>query len=299
MARRLAPVTSFTVMARRAGQLFGDNIVSMACLALVHLAVMIFLLALMGLVMKIFGSALAGLIFGLIVMLLLTGPVLRMLSCYMAINIWDDFTASPLDAVSFIRSVYPRCLLSYLWAVYYEADLWVRTLPHIWPGLFLAAVLHALLHFFTEVDSIFFWDALVVVGVTAPLAISRLWNRVRRIHFLYDFVAFEVVDGKTVFAEDLSEDQSGYWRGRYARIFYRLDDDWWQVPLSRAAWLWLAKNAIWALPSLLIILSGISPLAKFYLVAAFGFTLRYVLNLWYDLAAAGWFRENLASGKYY
>lgn len=303
-ARRLGSISSFVELGRQAGGIFLENIVVMACLALAHLAVMVLLLAVMGVVMKASGSPWVGLIFGLVLLLVFVGPALRMISCHVALNLWDDGNTSPLEAALFAKENYFKCLFSYLWAVYYEADLLARGLPSIWPGLLVAGIVHATLHFttgFTQIEPgrIFYFDALALALVSLPLAAGRLWPRLRRTWILYPFTAFEVVDGKSVFAEDLAEDQPGYWRGRYARLFYRLNDDWWHRPLNRSAWLQLAKNAVWILPSILILISGLGPMAKFYLITAFILTLRYALNLWFDLTSAGWFRDNISSGDYY
>lgn len=295
--RRLAPVPSFLAMGRRAGQLIVDNILSLTCVVLCHLGAMLVLLLFMALMMKI--NTWFGLILGLLAVLFLLGPMMRLISCHLALNMWDEAVASPLESAAFAKSLYFKALISYLWSIYYEADLLVRALPSAWPGLFAAAVLHACLHFLTEVTDIFFWDIVIFSVITFPWAASQLWDRIRRINFLYAFTAFEIIDDKTLFAEDLPEDQPGYWRGRFARLVYRLDDEWWHRPLNKAAFIRLFINAFWAIPSLLVILSSWTLMGKLFMVVVFGLTLRYALRIWYDTASAGWFRENFSSGKYY
>lgn len=295
--RRLAPVASLTNMARRAGQLLLKNIPGLACLVLCHLGAMLVLLLLMALVMNV--SQWAGLVFGLVVILFLVGPVMRIISCHLALNMWDKTEASPLESAAFSVNLYFKALGSYLWAVYYEADLMARALPSIWPGLFTAAVMHACLHFLSRVTDIFFWDVVVFAAITVPWAAHQHWGRIRRVNFLYVFTAFEIVDDKTLFAEDLSEDKPGYWRGRFARLFYRLDDEWWCRPLNMAAFIRLLINCLWAIPSFMVIMSSWTMMGKLFVVAVFGLTFRYALRLWYDVLSAGWYRENLSSGKYY
>ena len=297
-ARRLAPVIPFRRMGRRVNRLFTENILTLVCVVMSHLGVMVLLLVVVGLLMKIIAGW-VGLVFGLLAILFLIGPVMRMISCHLALNLWDDANAAPLEAAFFTKSIYFKSLAAYLWSIYYEVDIVARALPSIWPGLFAAAALHAALHFLSDVTDIFFWDVLVFLIITIPLAAIRLWERIRRINFLYSFTAFEIVDGKTLFAEDLSEDQPGYWRGRFARLFYRLEDEWWQGPLNKALMLRIGTGMIWALPAVLILVSGMGPMAKLYLVSVFGLTLRYAVRLWYDASAAGWFRENFSSSKYY
>mgnify|MGYP003701347119 CR=1 FL=1 len=285
-------------MGRRVSRLFLENILPLICVILSHLGIMVLLLVMVGLVMKIIAGWVC-LVLGFFAILFFIGPVMRMISCHLALNLWDDSSAEPLEAAFFVRSIYFKALASYLWSIYYEADILARALPSIWPGLFAAAALHAALHFLSDVANIFLWDLVLFLIITIPLAANRLWERIRRINFLYSFTAFELVDGKTLFAEDLSDYQPGYWRGRFARLFYRLEDEWWQGALNRALLLRIVVSLVWALPSALVLLSGISPMAKLYLVSVFGLTLRYTVRLWYDVSSAGWFRENFSSGRYY
>lgn len=296
-ARRLAPVASLRNMARRAGQLLLKNIPGLACLVLCHLGAMLVLSLFVALVMNV--SQWAGLIFGLVVILFLVGPVMRLISCHLALTMWDKAEASPLKSAALAKSLYFKALGSYLWAIYYEADLLARALPSFWPGLLTAAVLHACLHFLSGVTDIFFWDVLVFAAITVPWSAYLLWGRIRRVNFLYTFTAFEIIDNKTLFAEDLAEDKPGYWRGRFARLFYRLDDEWWSRPLNMAALIRLLLNCLWAIPSFMVIMSSWTVTGKLFMVAVFGLSLRYALRLWYDALSAGWFRENLSSGNYY
>ncbi|MDL2259593.1 hypothetical protein LJB99_01770 [Deltaproteobacteria bacterium OttesenSCG-928-K17] len=300
MTRRLAPLESFFSLLREAFARLKDNLAGAAFLLSVHLVATIVVLTLVALVMKISGSPWPALIAGGLFFCLLIGPALGALTSFMAVNIWDDGAVSLLDAWSFCQQNVADCLFSYWWALLYEAGLWFRALPSLWPGALMAAILHTVLHFFTEVENLFYIDALIVVGMTIPLAILRLWERIRRIStFLYLFTAFEVVDGDTIFSEDLPAEQSGYWRSRFARLFHRLDDDWWRGPLNRALGWKIFFTAVWLVPAGLFFYSGISPMAAFFLTAIFPLQIRFILSLWYAVAAAGWFRNNLSSGLYY
>lgn len=300
LTRRLGTIPSFFSLIREAFVRLKDNWITLVLMAAIHLGVTIVVLTIVALVMKISGSPWPGLIAGALVVVTVAAPVLSAAGAYLTLNIWDEGSVSIFEAMAFCRQNLAENLMAYWWTFFYQAGLWLRAIPSLWPGLLMVAILHAALHFLTEVDNLFFWDALVVFGVTLPLAIVRLWERIRRVStFLYRFTAYEIVDDLTIFAEDLPEGMSGYWRSRFARLFHRLDDEWWQGPLNQALAWKILFGLVWLVPAALIFSSGISPLAAFCVTAIFPWQIRYVLSFWYSVASAGWFRNNLSSGLYY
>ena|GEM_PF-6822950 len=297
-----------------AGRLLGANLSALAWVGAGYLLISLTLLALMGLSTRIFGSPWPALALGrwpalaliswpailvvLILLILLVIPLVRLIICHLALNIWDDGEASLTEAVSFARSNYLDSLGAALSGLWYEWKTLIRFIGCWVPGLALGAGLHWLLPY-SGVELKMGWKILIAGAVTVILTVYYLWGEARRVNtFLYRFNAFEILDGQSVFSQDIVEGSGGNWRSRFARMYHHLGQGpfphEFNMPLAVA----LAAYLIWVPLAVWILAADWQPLSKIYLLALGPLMIRFLIGLWYTIAAAGYYRANLATEDY-
>lgn len=296
-ARRLAANRLLTVLGAyfpEAGRMFAANLPVLGWTTAIYLLISVSLLAALGLLARLIGSPWPALALAALLLALLVMPLMRLTVCHLALNIWDDGEASLLEAAGFARSNYLDALGACWSALIYEGELWLRLIACSGPGLAVAAGLHWLLPY-SGARLAPGWIMLIALGLTAILAGYYLWDQARRVAtFLYRFNAFEIVDGQSAFSQDIVEGSGGHWRSRFARMYHHLDQEPFPYEFNLPLAVALAVALVWFLPSLGILGADLRPLAKVYLLAIGPFLVRFVFGLWYTIAAAGYYRANLA-----
>lgn len=296
-AGRLAANRLLTVLGAyfpEAGRMFVANLPVLGWVTAIYLLISVVLLAALGLMMRLMGSPWPALVLTALLLIVVVMPLVRLTVCHLALNIWDDGEASLLEAAVFARSNYLDALGASWRGLIYEGDLLLRLIACSGPGLAIGAGLHWLLPY-SGVTLALGWEILIVTLLTAVLAGYYLWGQARRIStFLYRFNAFEIVDGQSVFSQDIVEGSGGHWRSRFARLYHHLDQDPFPYEFNLPLVVALAAALVWLLPSAGILSADLRPLSKVYLLAIGPFLIRFIFSLWYTIAAAGYYRANLA-----
>lgn len=293
-----------------AGRIIWANLPALGWVSTVYLLAGMSILAILGLTTRIFGSpwpsmalawwpALAliswpAILLVVILFILLVMPLIRLTVCHLALNIWDDGEASLFEAAGFARSNYFDALGAAWNGFLYEGKLLLFFIACWIPGLALGAGLHWLLPY-SGVTLAPGWNILIIGTLTVILAVYYLWGQARRVNtFLYRFNAFEIVDGQSVFSQDIVEGPGGNWRSRFARMYHKLNQGplphEFNMPLAVA----LAVSLIWVIPSIWILAADWQPLSKIYVLTLGPLMIRFLIGLWYTIAAAGYYRANLA-----
>lgn len=297
--RTSSPATSrlLTVLGAyfpEAGRMFAGNLPALGWAAAIYLLIGVSLLAVMGVVMRLVGSPWPALALAALLLVILVLPLLRLSVCHLALNIWDDGEASLLEAVSFARSNYFDALRVSWNGLLYEGDLWIRFIACCGPGLAIGAGLHWLLPY-SGMSLALGWEILIAVALSVILAACYLWSQARRVStFLYRFNAFEIVDGQSAFSQDIVEGSGGHWRSRFARMYHQLDLEPFPYEFNMPLVVALISSLAWVLPAIAILIADLQPLSKLYLLVVGPFLIRFIIGLWYTIAAAGYYRANLA-----
>lgn len=277
-----------------AGRMFAGNLPALGLAAAIYLLIGVSLLAVMGVVMRLVGSPWPALALVALLLIILVVPLLRLSVCHLALNIWDDGEASLLEAAGFARSNYLDALRAAWNGLLYEADLWVRFIACCGPGLAIGAGLHWLLPY-SGMSLALGWEILIALTLSVILAAYYLWGQARRVStFLYRFNAFEIVDGQSAFSQDIVEGSGGHWRSRFARMYHQLDLEPFPYEFNMPLVVALASSLAWVLPAGGILIADLQPLSKLYLLVVGPFLIRFIIGLWYTIAAAGYYRANLA-----
>jgi len=295
--KRLAANRLLTVLGAyfpEAGRMFAANLPVLGWATAIYLLISVSLLAALGVLMRLIGSPWPALVLVALVLVGLVLPLVRLTVCHLALNIWDDGEASLLEAAAFARGNYLDALGACWNGLIYEGYLWLRLVACSGPGLAVGAGLHWLLPY-SGVSLGLGWEILIVALLTAILAGYYLWDPARRVStFLYRFNAFEIVDGQSVFSQDIVEGSGGHWRSRFARMYYHLDQEPFPYEFNLPLAVVLATALVWLLPSAGILSADLQPLSKIYLLAIGPFLIRFIFGLWYTIASAGYYRANLA-----
>ncbi|MDR0882242.1 MAG: hypothetical protein LBP55_06835 [Candidatus Adiutrix sp.] len=273
------------------------NLPLLGWLAAVYLLVILVLLVILGLFYSWLGQAWLALL-ATLPFLLLVLPAARLVICHLALNLWDDGQASLAEAAGFVRLNLKDAYRSAWCGLHtYEIPLLWRFLVAALPGAVVLAAFYLIPR-----QSLFViefppsWETPVIglaVIMTLIVATFKLWSQARSIlTFLYRFSAFEIVDGHSPFSADLADGPGNNWSSRFARMFHRLSQEPYNGYLTKPIWTALAVMAVWLWPAALVVSSSWLPMSKIYALAFGPLFLRFILNLWYTAASAGYYRAH-------
>ena len=273
--------TPFVELCRMAVRLFKENLAVIGWFiglaALILLGVIFFF----SLASWIVGNQWIGLLIALPALLFGAAPIISLAKHRLALTIWDEGQANPLDALRYAARNLSEANAVFWRAIYFDADLVFRLIISIAPSVLAGLAVYSILKH-NEFESAASWGTMVSATMIGLMLVFYIWRRARRIlTFLPPFNAYEKIDG-----------QSGYWGIRYELMYHWLDKKRYAATLNIALLTVLPVMLVWGGLAALIAGMGPPPLVAAYLAVLFPFTVRLAGVLWYDIVAAGYYRYN-------
>jgi hypothetical protein len=273
--------TPFADLCRLAARLFQENLVTVGWFALWSTLILLGVIFFFSLVSWLSGNQWIGLVVTLPVLLLGAAPVLSLARRRLALNIWDEGQAKPLEALEYAAKNLPEAMSLFWRSLYYEADLLFRLAISIGPAVLAGMAVHSVLGA-AETGSAKAWGVATAGLMIGLMLTFYVWPRARRVlTFLASFNAYEKIDG-----------QSGHWGLRCELMYHWLNRQRYAAALNLALLASLAIIAAWGVPAALILSFGPPPLIAAYLLVLLPFAVRLAVTLWYDIVAAGFYRYN-------
>lgn len=274
-------VTPFIELCRMAGGLFRENLAMIGCFIGLSVLILLGIIFFYSFVGWLAANQWIALAVCAPFLLLGAAPVISLAARRLALNIWDEGRADPLDCYKYAAKNFSEALSLFWNSVYYDADLLFRLLISVVPSALAGLAVHTSLSTY-NVESASSWGAAVAVIMIGMLLFFHIWGRARRIlTFLPAFNAFEKIDG-----------QSGHWGIRCELMYHWLNKRRYASGLNLALLAALPVMAVWGGLAALIISWRLPPLVTAYLLLLLPFALRLAGVLWYDIVAAGYYRYN-------
>ena len=273
--------TPFVDLCRMAARLFKENLTVIGWFIGLSVLILLGIIFFFSVASWMVGNQWIGLLISLPLLLFVGAPVISLAKHRLALNIWDEGQASPLDAFRYAADNLTEAIAIFWQSVYYDADLLFRLTISVAPSVLAGLAVISVLNEF-KVQSAYSWGVMVSAVMIGLMLAFYVWHRARRIlTFLPAFNAFEKIDG-----------QSGYWGIRCELMYHWLTKKRYiatlNIALLAALPIILVSGGLLAL----IISLWLPPLVTVYLLVLLPFTVRLAGNLWYDIMAAGYYRYN-------
>lgn len=273
--------TPMIELGHMAARLYKDNILTAGWFLGLSILILVGVTFIFSLTSWVTGNQWLGLALALVVLLFVAAPIISLAKYRLALAIWDDGDASPLEAFKYAATNLGEASAIFWQSMIYEADLLARLIISIAPATLAGKAVYVVLNY-NEVASAFSWSVFVAVAIGGLMVSGYIWPRARRqLTFLSPFCAFEKIDG-----------QSGFWRLRFELMYYWLAKKRYASSLNLALLLSFPIIFMWTMLTALVVYLWLPPLITAYLVVLFPFSLRLAAILWYNILAAGYYRYN-------
>ncbi len=273
--------TPFVDLCRTAARLFRENLTVVGWFIGLSILILLGVIFLFSLVSWLTESQGIGLALSLPPLLLLAAPVISLAGRHLALSIWDEGQARPLEALKYAAANLPEAAALFWRSRYYDADLLFRLLISVAPSVLAGLALYAILKE-AGAPGARSWGITLAGVMIGLMLLYYIWPRARRIlTFLPAFNAYEKIDG-----------QSGHWGFRCELMYHWLGRKQYAAALNLALLAALPILLTWSGLAALILSLRLPPLLAAYLLVLLPFTARLAGTLWYDIAAAGYYRYN-------